>query len=103
MPTLLFTHPACLKHDTGDYHPECAERLKTILQSLEAEEFMALLRQRAPKATMEQILRAHTQGHLDFIRRAIPASGEQTHLDPDTVISEGSWDAALYAAGAAVA
>ncbi len=103
MPTLLLTHPACLAHDTGDYHPECADRLKAILVALEEEEFMTLHREQAPQATMDHLLRAHSMGHIDYIRRNMPRPGEQAHLDPDTVISEGSWNAALHAAGAVVA
>lgn len=104
MPTLLFTHPACLEHDTGDYHPECADRLRVVLQALEGEEFMMLHREAAPKATTEQLLRAHTTDHLDFIHDNLPTTpGEQAHLDPDTVVVVGSWEAALRSAGAAVA
>ena len=104
MPTLLFTHPACLDHDTGDYHPECADRLRAVLQVLEGEEFMMLHREVAPRATTEQILRAHTMEYLDFLRDSIPtAPGEFNYLDPDTVLCEASWEAALRAAGSAVA
>ena len=31
MPTALITHPACLGHDTGPYHPECPDRLRAVL------------------------------------------------------------------------
>ena len=103
MPTVLFTHPDCLEHDTGEYHPECADRLKAILQTLEAEEFMTLHYEQAPKATMEQILRAHSLEHVDFIRDNLPVDGQYNHLDPDTVISARSWEAALRAAGATIA
>lgn len=103
MPTLLFTHSACLEHDTGDYHPECADRLTAILRALETEEFMILHREEAPRATIEQILRAHSMDHIDFIRDNMPTAGHHHHLDPDTVVSEGSWNAALHAAGATVA
>ncbi|CAA7627164.1 histone deacetylase family protein [Magnetospirillum sp. UT-4] len=103
MATLLYTHPACLQHDTGEYHPECAERLSTILAALEGEEFMALLREEAPLASREQLLRAHTAHHLDHVLDAVPPSGEHHHIDPDTVMSAQSGEAALRAAGAVVA
>ena len=35
MPTALITHPACLRHDTGPYHPECPDRLRAVLAALE--------------------------------------------------------------------
>ena len=47
--TALITHPACLEHDTGPYHPETSERLRAVLQALEAPEFSDLLREQAPK------------------------------------------------------
>jgi acetoin utilization deacetylase AcuC-like enzyme len=103
MSTVLFTHPACLAHDTGDYHPECAERLRAILAALEGEEFALLHREAAPRATTAQILRVHSAEHLDSLLDRLPPEGHHAYLDPDTVISAGSWEAALRAAGAAVA
>ena len=55
MTTLLFTHPLCLEHDTGDYHPECSDRVKAVLAALDSEEFSLLQRDEAPRATMEQV------------------------------------------------
>ena len=31
MPVALITHPACLRHDNGPYHPECPDRLRAML------------------------------------------------------------------------
>ena len=59
MPTALITHPACLRHDGGPYHPECPDRLRAVLAALEAEEFADLLRESAPHATVEQLTRVH--------------------------------------------
>ncbi len=100
--TSLFTHGACLGHDTGPGHPECADRLRAVLAALEAEEFQMLDRQEAPRATVEQLLRAHAQRHIDQVLDAIPAGGH-AGIDDDTVVSPGSGEAALRAAGAAVA
>ena len=41
MPTALITHPACLAHDTGSYHPECPDRLRAVLAALETPEFLS--------------------------------------------------------------
>ena len=102
MSTLLFTHPACLDHDAGEYHPERPARLRAILQALEAEEFANLARAEAPQASEAHILLAHTADHFALVRQAIPRSGI-AHLDPDTAVSHGSWDAILRAAGGVVA
>jgi acetoin utilization deacetylase AcuC-like enzyme len=103
MSTLLVTHPACLNHQTGDYHPECADRLRAVLNALESEEFSTLHREAAPRASSEQILRAHASDYLDFLRENTPDGDGLVHLDPDTVVSQDSWEAVLRAAGAAVA
>ena len=36
MTTLLYTHPSCIEHDPGQYHPETPERLKAVLEALAA-------------------------------------------------------------------
>ena len=100
MNTLLLTHPDCLRHDTGDAHPESAERLKAALSALESEEFSYLIRDVPPKASREQLLLAHTPAYLDRMLALQEVAPLQ--LDPDTVISAHSVEAALYAAGAVI-
>ncbi len=39
MTTRLYTHPACLEHDTGPRHPERSDRLRAVLRALEDEAF----------------------------------------------------------------
>lgn len=102
MTTALITHPACLEHDTGPGHPECAERLRAILSALEAEPFSDLLRIEAPRAAVEQLTAVHDE---DYVRRLLSldiADGDSAALDPDTILSSGSVEAALRAAGGAV-
>jgi acetoin utilization deacetylase AcuC-like enzyme len=102
MAVSLITHPACLDHDTGPYHPECADRLRAVLRALEAPEFSALIREHAPLATREQLCQVHPRDYVDAILSMSPAEGESIRLDPDTVMSAGSVEAAQRAAGAAV-
>jgi acetoin utilization deacetylase AcuC-like enzyme len=54
----------------------------------------------APAATREQLERVHGAAHVDSIE-AISAGGGGM-IDVDTAASEGSWEAALHAAGGAV-
>jgi acetoin utilization deacetylase AcuC-like enzyme len=98
----LITHPACLEHDTGTWHPESADRLRVVLRALEAEEFHPLLREAAPAATGEQLARVHAADYVAAILSIRPEPGETVALDADTVMSAGSAEAALRAAGAAV-
>ena len=102
MSTFYFTHPSFLSHDTGLGHPESALRLRAVEAVLKRPEFAALARQEAPPAAAAQILRIHTQAHLDQVLNSIPKQGS-AHLDPDTVVSPGSGEAALRAAGAVCA
>jgi acetoin utilization deacetylase AcuC-like enzyme len=103
MSVLLLTHRACLDHDPGPYHPECPDRLRAVLQALEAEEFADLIRDEAPEATLEQLCRVHPRAYVEAILAVRPEPGEQVALDADTLMSRGSAEAALRAAGAAVA
>jgi acetoin utilization deacetylase AcuC-like enzyme len=100
--TALITHLACLEHDTGPYHPESADRLRAVLGALESEEFAALLREVAPAATVEQLTRVHPLNYVEALLAVRPGAGESVQIDADTVMSEGSAEAALRAAGAAV-
>lgn len=110
--TGYFFHRECHRHEMGPGHPECPERLDAIEDRLLACGVGdALLRQEAPQASMADLELAHgrmyvasLRGLTDGLREEIAAGGP-THaqLDPDTSINVHTWDAALRAAGAAVA
>lgn len=102
MTTLLATHAACLDHDTSPGHPESPARLRAVLQALEGTEFDALSRIEAPQATREQLLRVHPAAHVDAVFAAVPETGYD-RIDADTIVSPGSGEAVLRAAGALVA
>ncbi len=103
MSTLLLTHRACLDHDPGPYHPECPDRLRAVLRALDAEEFADLIRAEAPRATVEQLQRVHPENYVTAILGVRPPPEETVALDADTLMSWGSAEAALRAAGAAIA
>jgi len=90
-------HPIYLNHDTGQ-HVENARRLEAIMSLLEesgVKERLTLVEPRV--ATSEELTRVH---HKDYVPR-IQAVAERGGgwLDPDTVMSPDSYEAALYAAG----
>ncbi len=99
----LITHPACLEHDPGSYHPECPARLRAVLAALEHPDFGPLQREPAPQATREQLERAHPAAYVERLLALAPGPGERLALDPDTVMSPGTHEAVLRAAGGAVA
>src|SRR4029453_1129005 len=99
--TLLITHSACLEHLTPPGHPERPDRLRAIEQVLEHEKFMFLLREQCPRAELEIIALCHPWEYIERIRRAVPQIG-LVQLDDDTVLSAGSFEASLRAAGGAI-
>jgi len=107
MSTAYYTHAECRLHDMGAGHPECPQRLDAIADQLLASGLdIALEHRDAPLATVEQLARAHSSNYVNQLKdmlEQLKASGESRHLDPDTVAGPGTWNAALRAAGAAVA
>jgi acetoin utilization deacetylase AcuC-like enzyme len=51
-------------------------------------------------ATVEEILRVHPEGYVRSVEEFIESGGG--YLDPDTVVSRGSYEAALFAAGGVI-
>ncbi len=107
MNTAFYSHPDCRLHDMGPGHPECPQRLDAITDHLLAIGLdIALDFREAPVATLEQIERAHTTHYvtelLDHLER-LRNGGETKAFDPDTVACPHTLQAALRAAGAAVA
>ena len=102
MAVAFVTHPDCLKHEMGAWHPERPERLAAIEDQLIASGIgQYLQRHEAPLATDEQLARVHPLEYVRAIRDAAPQEGT-VHLDPDTAMNPYSLQAALRAAGAAV-
>lgn len=102
MRTAYLTHPACLRHDMGDRHPESPARLRAIDDSLHAAHLADLLvRREAPRVTRAQLLRVHDAAYVDSIEAASPATGRVV-LDPDTRMNPYTLEAARRAAGGAV-
>ena len=97
----VYTHHACLEHDTGSGHAERPERLTAVTDALRGAFPDALDWRDAPRVTHEQLLRAHTPSLLSLVLDSAPT--QRLQLDPDTVLSRGSAEAALRATGAAIA
>jgi acetoin utilization deacetylase AcuC-like enzyme len=102
MSTLYISHGAFLGHDTGDWHPERPDRIRAIENALSGESFQLLQHVEAPLATREQIVRAHLERYFDFIERNRPEQDFISLDGGDTVMSPGTWEAALRGSGAGV-
>ncbi len=89
--------PVYLKHDTGEGHPENYRRLISIDEHIEPIKDK-LIHIKPRKATAKDITMVHDTYYPQEIMDL--CSGGGTHLDPDTVCSPYSYEAASYAAGA---
>lgn len=87
-------------HDTGRGHPESAARLEAVRAAFVAAkvEYVAL---DVSPAAREDLLRVHTADHIATIEQTC-AHGLD-YPDADTIMVKASWNAALLAAGGAIA
>ncbi len=102
MTTICVTHDAFLRHDTGPWHPERPDRLRAVEKALSSETFQNLHRSEAPLADLSAIARVHPEGYIAALEKRLPQDDLVAVDGGDTVISPGSWEAALRAVGAAV-
>jgi len=101
MPLAIYTHAACLAHDTGPDHAERPARLLAVTEALRTAFPARLDWREAPRASRGNLLRVHAASLLHTVLETRPT--QRVMLDPDTALSPASAEAALRAAGAAVA
>jgi acetoin utilization deacetylase AcuC-like enzyme len=104
MPVALVSNSDCGRHDTGWGHPEHVGRLRAIPSALrnDPDLFQTLLHIEGRHATAADLALVHDAEYVASVERAVAAADAATsliHLDPDTVVSGGSWVAATAAAG----
>ena len=99
MASVFLSHPSSLEHDTGA-HPEQAARITAIERELAARDWLGFERRSSPAVERALLAAVHPEAYIDAIEWASVRGGRA--LDPDTVISWGSFEAALHAAGGAV-
>ena len=110
--TGYYSHADCRRHEMGAGHPECPERLSAIedrllIRGLDA----ALERREAPTATFADLELAHGRRYLEELcsraerlAETVRAGGpDHDALDPDTLLTAHTLNAALHAVGAALA
>jgi acetoin utilization deacetylase AcuC-like enzyme len=100
MTIAYLSHSDCGRHDTGWNHPEHVGRLRAIPRALryDFELFDAVQHRESRHATEAELALAHDATYVARVRALAEAGGGE--LDPDTRVSEGSWDAATAATGA---
>ncbi len=103
MTTLRITHPSFLDHVTGPHHPERPDRMRAIDKALAHDIFSGLISREAPLRSDDEefISKTHGASHFQSVRDvAERLSNGLSHIDGDTVVSPGTWQAARRAVGA---
>jgi acetoin utilization deacetylase AcuC-like enzyme len=99
---LVATDPEFAEHDPGRGHPERVSRLRAVAAGIAAAGVDDAIVPLAPRdATRADLERVHSPAMLDSLQQVCADGGG--NLDADTVVSTGSWAAALRAAGAGLA
>jgi acetoin utilization deacetylase AcuC-like enzyme len=95
----FISHADCGRHDTGWEHPDHVGRLRAITRALRnvPELWEAVDQLEGRHATPDEIALAHGTEYIAMVQQLAANGGGR--LDPDTVASEGSWDAATAGAG----
>ncbi len=99
MAPVFLAHPSSLEHDTGG-HPEQPARIAALERELEGRRWLGYERVESPAVAREVLSAVHPEPYVASIERACASGGG--HLDLDTVVSGGSFEAALHGCGGAV-
>ncbi len=97
----VFTHSDCEWHDIPN-HVESPQRLKELLSRLQKSKQLKIQLEQAPFATKEQLALAHAKNYIESLFAIAPEQGIR-RIDSDTAMMPDTLNAALHAAGSAVA
>jgi acetoin utilization deacetylase AcuC-like enzyme len=98
-PPVLLHHLSSLDHDTGP-HPEQPARMVAIERELSARGYLGYERVSSPVVERSVLEAVHPARHVELIERLSARGGAR--VDADTIVSAGSFVAALHACGGAV-
>ncbi len=102
MSLAFISHSDVGRHDNGWKHHEHVGRIRAITRAMRyhPELFMAIEHLEGRHATIDELALAHDRGYIERVRTMSEAGGGR--FDADTLVSEGSWNAATAAVGSAV-
>ena len=96
MTTCIFTADSSTQHDTGPGHPECPERIPSIINGLKRIQSKNLIWKDVGSFDEKYIKLTHSEKYLEKINQSFPKKGLD-FLDGDTIVSKGSKKAAYDA------
>ena len=99
MKTAIITSDTSLNHNTGMGHPEQADRITAIVQTLKKNK--NLLWKKPSKVKKEILKMTHDSDYIDLVENSFPKKG-LSFLDSDTIISPGSKEATVDAVGSII-
>ena len=103
MKCALLADPVCREHDTGRGHPESPRRFDAVVEALDTAGLREKMLALDPREiTRDDLLLAHTAEYVALAEHEIRSGSEQLSTG-DTTVSRHSWEAALAAAGSALA
>lgn len=96
--TTAYCYDDRFQEHTYPGHPESAERLEAVMKGLQSSMLTSrLTRIPVEAASEDEIARVHVPSYIDAVRRVAERGGG--HLDADTYVVPGTYQAALLAAG----
>ena len=98
MKTGIITTDTYLNHDTGQGHPERADRVTVVIDHLKKVKSKNLIWKKPAKFDLKYLEYAHDKNYLDNVKDCFPKQG-LNFLDGDTIVSPGSKDATRDAVG----
>jgi acetoin utilization deacetylase AcuC-like enzyme len=99
-PPVYLSHASSLAHETGA-HPERPARITAIESLLARHDWLGMARVEAPAVAPAVLEAIHPPRYVRGIDELAASGGGA--IDTDTIVSEGSYEAALHGAGGAVA
>jgi acetoin utilization deacetylase AcuC-like enzyme len=98
MKTAIITTDTYKNHDTGQGHPERADRVTVVVDHLKKKKFKNLIWKKPKKFDPKYLEYAHDKSYLDSVTESFPKLG-LNFLDSDTILSPGSKEATRDAVG----
>jgi len=99
--TCIFTADSSIQHDTGPGHPECPERIPSIINGLKKIPSKNLAWRNVSSFDEKYIKLTHSEKYFEKINQSFPKEGLD-FLDGDTILSNGSKKAAYDAVGSII-
>ncbi len=101
MKTGIITTDTYSNHDTGQGHPERADRVTVIIDHLKKLKSKNLIWKKSKKFDPKYLQLAHDKDYLNSVKNSFPTQGFN-FLDSDTIVSPGSKEATNDAVGSMI-